>query len=286
MKRWIALLLALLLAFCCSGCRSGQEDSDFSDAIEADGGELSALPPEVWQREDPEEDKSPAELPARQIVWGPGKETDEAGRPVACVRLQEKYGKYNAFFLLEQTEQICLTFDEGYENGYTAAILDTLRGKNVSAVFFVTMDYVKKEPELVERMIQEGHQLGNHSTHHPNMTGLSEEQARKEVLQLHEYVQETFGYRMTLFRAPEGAISERSMAIVKSLGYQNVLWSFAYRDWSPQQQPEAADALKKLTERCHPGAIYLLHAVSKTNAQILGDFIDAVRSRGYEFRAL
>lgn len=286
MKRWIALLLALLLAFCCSGCRSGQEDSDFSDAIEADGGELSALPPEVWQREDPEEVKSTADLSARQIVWGPGKETDQAGRPVACVRLQEKYGKYNAFFLLEETEQICLTFDEGYENGYTAAILDTLREKNVSAVFFVTMDYVKKEPELVERMIREGHQVGNHSTHHPNMTGLSEEQARKEVLQLHEYVQETFSYTMTLFRAPEGAISERSMAIVKSLGYQNVLWSFAYRDWSPQQQPGAADALKKLTERCHPGAIYLLHAVSKTNAQILGDFIDAVRSRGYDFRAL
>ena len=223
------------------------------------------------------------QLDSKQITWGPGSILDGQGRPEACVMLQQQYGKYSAWFIGQEEDKIYLTFDEGYENGYTSQILDVLKEKNVSAVFFVTMDYVTKEPELVQRMIDEGHAVGNHTTNHPNMTRISLEDAKKEVEQLHEYIQSEFGYEMMLFRAPEGAISEQTMALLQSMGYENVLWSFAYHDWDVNQQMSCETALKKATEQLHPGAIYLLHAVSRTNAEILGDWIDAVRSQGYEF---
>ena len=176
-----------------------------------------------------------------------------------------------------------MTFDEGYENGFTADILDTLQEKQVPAVFFVTMDYVQDQPELVQRMIDEGHIVGNHSTTHPNMTTLSIEEAEAEIMELHEYVKEHFNYEMFLFRAPEGAFSHQSLAIAQYLGYQSVLWSFAYNDWNTDQQPSAEDALQRLTNALHPGAVYLLHAVSKTNHDILGEWIREAKAEGYSF---
>ncbi len=223
------------------------------------------------------------QLDSKQITWGPGSILDGQGRPEACVMLQQQYGKYGAWFIGQEEDKVYLTFDEGYENGYTSQILDVLKEKNVSAVFFVTMDYVTKVPELVQRMIDEGHAVGNHTTNHPNMTRISLEDAKKEVEQLHEYMQSEFGYEMMLFRAPEGAISEQTMALLQSMGYENVLWSFAYHDWDVNQQMSYETALKKATEQLHPGAIYLLHAVSRTNAEILGEWVDAVRAQGYEF---
>ena len=226
------------------------------------------------------------QLEAKQITWGPGSILDSEGRPEACVRLQEQYGKYSAWFLGQNEDRVYLTFDEGYENGYTARILDVLKEKNVTAVFFVTMDYVVNEPELVQRMIDEGHTVGNHTTNHPNLTNISLEEAKEEVQELHEYMLDKFGYEMTLFRAPEGAISEQTMALLQSMNYENVLWSFAYHDWDVNQQMSCETALKKTTEQLHPGAIYLLHAVSRTNAEILGDWIDETRAQGYEFGSL
>ena len=226
------------------------------------------------------------QLEAKQITWGPGSILDSEGRPEACVRLQEQYGKYSAWFLGQNEDRVYLTFDEGYENGYTARILDVLKEKNVAAVFFVTMDYVVNEPELVHRMIDEGHTVGNHTTNHPNLTNISLEEAKEEVQELHEYMLDKFGYEMTLFRAPEGAISEQTMALLQSMNYENVLWSFAYHDWDVNQQMSCETALKKTTEQLHPGAIYLLHAVSRTNAEILGDWIDETRAQGYEFGSL
>ena len=226
------------------------------------------------------------QLEAKQITWGPGSILDSEGRPEACVRLQEQYGKYSAWFLGQNEDRVYLTFDEGYENGYTARILDVLKEKNVTAVFFVTMDYVVNEPELVQRMIDEGHTVGNHTTNHPNLTKISLEEAKEEVQELHEYMLDKFGYEMTLFRAPEGAISEQTMALLQSMNYENVLWSFAYHDWDVNQQMSYETALKKTTEQLHPGAIYLLHAVSRTNAEILGDWIDETRAQGYEFGSL
>jgi delta-lactam-biosynthetic de-N-acetylase len=217
--------------------------------------------------------------------WGPGTIADDRNRPVGATDYQELYGKYNADFIKEDSQKIYLTLDEGYENGYTSVILDVLKEKGVSAVFFVTMPYVKAEPDLIRRMIEEGHVVGGHSVSHPadGMPSLSLEKQLSEMQELHEYVKNEFGYEMYLFRYPAGIFSEQSLALMQAIGYRSVFWSFAYRDWVTDDQPDPGEALEKVMSRLHPGAIYLLHAVSATNAQIMGDFIDQARAAGYEF---
>lgn len=219
------------------------------------------------------------------ITWGPGIQTGEDHRPVAPVAFQEKYKNLWAEFIRENEKVIYLTFDEGYENGYTGVILDILKEKNVSAVFFVTMPYAREETELLNRMVEEGHVIGNHSVSHPasGMPSLSVEEQIGEIKELHAFIAEQYGYEMYLFRPPAGIFSEQSLAVTASLGYRTVLWSFAYADWDPQKQMSKATALDKMINRLHPGAIYLLHAVSSTNAAVLGEFIDAARSEGYQF---
>lgn len=214
--------------------------------------------------------------------WGLGPYTDEANRPVDAVRAQEKYGDRGAYYILPDDGKIYLTFDEGYENGYTAQILDVLKEKDVKAVFFITMQYAKDEPELVQRMIDEGHVVGNHSVRHKSMPTLSVDEMTQEVLGLHEYILQNFGYQMTLFRPPMGEYSEQSLSVLQNLGYKSVMWSFAHYDYDPEKQPEHQAAHDKILAAAHGGAIYLLHAVSKTNTEILGDVIDAFRAEGYE----
>ena len=176
--------------------------------------------------------------------------------------------------------EIHLTFDAGYENGCTTEILDTLKEKNVKALFFVTYDYCKTNDELVQRMIDDGHIVGNHTYTHPSMPDCSESEMIEEVMALHDYVAEKFGYNMCYFRFPKGEFSEKSLDTVKSLGYTSVFWSFAYSDWDTNAQPDPAAALQKIKESTHSG-IYLLHAVSETNAQILGEVIDYWQNEGY-----
>lgn len=217
--------------------------------------------------------------------YGQGTHFDELNRPRGALRFNEGYSKFNAKALDETEEKvITLTFDQGYENGYTGKILDTLKEKGVKATFFVVYDYAKRQPELVQRMIDEGHTVASHSWHHYSMPDLSVEDAKKEIMDLHEYMLENFGICMNKFRPPKGEYSELSLAITGDLGYTTVLWSFAYADWDPDKQPEPEASLKKLIERAHPGAIYLLHSVSATNAEILGDFIDAMIEQGYTFK--
>lgn len=217
--------------------------------------------------------------------WGQGNQTDEQNRPISCVQYQEKYGHLDADFIGEEPKEILLTFDEGYENGYTSQILDVLKEKSCPAVFFVTMPYVKEHPELIRRMIDEGHAVGNHTVSHPSMPEISLQEAAGEITELHDYVKENFDYEMTLFRTPMGEWSEQTLALTQKLGYRSVFWSFAYRDWLTDDQPDPEEALDKVTGCLHPGAIYLLHAVSSTNTQILADFIETVRDQGYTFRA-
>lgn len=215
--------------------------------------------------------------------WGQGVDVDNDNRPISCTQFQDKYGILNAHFIEENDKNIYLTFDEGYENGYTAQILDILKEKKCPAVFFVTMPYVKENPDLIKRMIDEGHTVGNHSVNHPSMPTVGLEQAVEEITQLHDYVKEEFQYNMTLFRPPMGEWSEQTLALTKQLGYQSLFWSFAYKDWETDNQPDPTTSLEKITKAVHPGAIYLLHAVSSTNTAILGDFIDQVRNQGYVF---
>ncbi len=218
--------------------------------------------------------------------WGQGHNVDESNRPTGCLQFQTQYGKYDAYYIGEKTKTIYLTFDEGYENGYTSKILDTLKEKKVPAVFFVTYDYCDRNPELIKRMISEGHVVGNHSWSHPSMPTVSLEKAKDEILKLHEYVKTNFGYEMTLFRPPMGEFSERTLALTQQLGYKSVFWSYAYQDWDPDNQIGAEAAYQKVTEAEHEGAIYLLHAVSKDNAEILGRVIDDMRGKGYTFSTL
>lgn len=217
--------------------------------------------------------------------WGQGVNMDEKNRPTGALMMQEKYGKYNAYFIGEESQTIYLTFDEGYEYGQTESILNTLKEKGVKATFFVTKPYAEDEPELVRRMIDEGHILGNHSVTHPSkgLPSQTLEQQQNEVMGNHEYIKENFGYDMYLFRYPAGRFSEQSLAMVNNCNYKSIFWSFAYLDYDVNNQPDRTASLAKLKERLHPGAIYLLHAESETNAAILGDFIDTAMAAGYEF---
>ncbi len=224
-------------------------------------------------------------LDTQKLGWGPGGPVDADNRPDGATVYQEKYGQYAADFIRENNQNIYLTFDEGYENGYTDDILDTLQEKGVQAVFFVTMPYVQSEPELVQRMIDEGHIVGNHSVNHPSFPEISLEECQQEIMELHDYVKENFGYEMSLFRFPMGEFSEADLKVVQDLGYRSVFWSFAYRDWLVDEQPDPQEAIATIEDKCHPGAIYLLHAVSETNAQILGQVIDDLRGEGYVFCA-
>lgn len=216
------------------------------------------------------------------IGWGLGKAKDSLNRPLDAVNAQEKYGKYSSLFIdLSETNTVYLTFDEGYENGYTASVLDTLRERGVKAVFFVTYGYCKDSPELVERMISEGHTVGNHSYSHPSFPKCTEADVIEEVTLLHDYVKENFDYEMTLFRFPMGEFSEKTLAALQKLGYTSVFWSFAYKDWDADNQPSAQEAYDTVTSALHDGGIYLIHAVSKANADSLGDIISFWKQSGF-----
>lgn len=230
---------------------------------------------------------SRAELEAMDTTlngYGQGIHVDDWNRPYGALDAQKTYGKYDAFFIAPPDGSMYLTFDEGYENGYTPQILDVLKEKEVKAVFFVTMDYCKSDPELVRRMIDEGHTVGNHSVHHKSMPTLTIDEMVDEVMGLHDYVKEHFGYEMHLFRPPMGQFSQQSLAVVQNLGYKTVDWSFAYYDYEPEDQPTPAAAYDRIIGAAHDGAIYLLHAVSQTNTAILGALIDAFQRAGYELK--
>ena len=216
------------------------------------------------------------------VAYGMGVDVDSMNRPLGAIQAQEQYGDMGGLFIGDSTnKQIRLTFDEGYENGCTAGILDTLKEKNVRAVFFVTYDYCKRNPELVKRMIAEGHTVGNHTWSHPSLPECSPDELYSELSLLHEYVRDEFGYDMYVMRPPKGEFSQRVLACAKELGYTTVLWSFAYPDWDVNNQPDQEQAFQKITGKSHNGAVYLLHAVSETNAAILGRVIDYWRDSGF-----
>ncbi|GIO85904.1 delta-lactam-biosynthetic de-N-acetylase [Paenibacillus faecis] len=196
--------------------------------------------------------------------------------------------KHGAIFLGDTTRKdLFLTFDNGYENGYTAPILDTLKAKKVPAVFFITGHYVKDQPELVKRMAAEGHLVGNHSWSHPDMTTISDSQIKDELDRVKQASAKLTGTdRMAYLRPPRGIFSERVLRVTKELGYTNVFWSIAYKDWDVNDQKGAPYAYRKVIDQLHPGAVILLHSVSKDNAAALGAIIDEARRQGYEFRSL
>ena len=216
-----------------------------------------------------------------KIGYGQGTATDEKNRPVDAVQFNSRYGDLDAFALSEDEKRIIITFDQGYENGYTAKILDTLKEKDVQAIFFLTGPYAKTESALVQRMIDEGHVLGNHGMTHASLPTLSDENAKEEIMSLHNYVMNNYGYQMQYFRCPCGEYSEKALETAQQCSYKTLFWSSAYVDWKTDQQPSPQEGLRKLTESAHGGEILLLHSVSSTNAEILGELIDSFRAMGY-----
>lgn len=178
-----------------------------------------------------------------------------------------------------------LTFDEGYENGYTSIILDALREKGVKAAFFVTAPYVKENPDLIKRMADEGHIIGNHTVNHPSVPSVTNpDDLTAELIELDRLIYGICGTHTKFFRPPKGEYSMRTLYLTKSMGYTNVFWSDAYVDWN--NNTSAQEAHDTVTKRLHPGEVLLLHAVSKGNAEALKDIIDTAHRGGYTFKSL
>lgn len=186
----------------------------------------------------------------------------------------------------KESKCVYLTFDEGYEAGYTPQILDTLKANDVKAAFFITGHYLNTQPELVKRMIDEGHIVGNHTVNHPSMPDLDNDKLKEEITKLHTAVFEKFGYEMKYLRPPKGEFSQRTLHLTKSLGYTTVMWSFAYDDWDESKQGRETYAKEKVLSNLHNGAVILLHSNSKDNCNILDEIIKEIKKQGYEFKTL
>ena len=197
--------------------------------------------------------------------------------------------RYNAFYLGNTNEKVLyLTFDAGYENGCTAKILDTLKKHDVPAAFFLVGNYLEKNPDLVRRMVTDGHIVGNHTMHHYNMSKISDPTLfQKELADLETLYQQVTGEKMSKFyRPPQGTYSAENLQMAKDLGYTTVFWSLAYVDWENDSQPTKEQAFSKLLPRIHDGAVLLLHSTSQTNAEILDELLTRYKEMGYQFAPL
>ena len=204
------------------------------------------------------------------------------------VNAQKELEKYGGLALDTKSSDkvLYLTFDCGYENGYTSKVLDALKEKNVPAAFFVTLTYIKSSPDLITRMIKEGHIVGNHSNTHPCFANISREKMAQEIQDVDNYLRTKFGYSSPFFRFPEGAYSENALDLVNTIGYRSIFWSVAYVDWDPNTIRGKDYTIDTLMSRIHPGAVILLHSVSPDNAAAMGEFIDKARAEGYTFKSL
>ena len=197
--------------------------------------------------------------------------------------------QYDAVYLGDTTQKVIyLTFDAGYENGCTAKILDVLQAHDVPAAFFLVGNYIETNPDLVRRMVAEGHIVGNHTMHHYDMSKISDAAAfQKELEDLEKLYFDVTGEEMQkYYRPPQGIYSEENLQMAKNLGYKTVFWSLAYVDWNNDEQPTAAYAFSKLLPRSHNGMVVLLHSTSQTNAQILDELLTKWEEQGYEFRSI
>ena len=186
----------------------------------------------------------------------------------------------------KESKKVYLTFDEGYEAGYTEKILEVLKQNEVKACFFITAHYVNTSSDLVQKMIDNGHIIGNHTVNHKSMPSLNNEQIKEEVMNLHTTICNKFNYEMKYIRPPKGEYSESTINYCNTLGYTTVMWSFAYDDWDENKQGREEYAKKKILENIHNGAVILLHGNSKDNTNVLDYCIKEIRNMGYEFETL
>lgn len=310
MKKLLAILV--IMSFILTGCSQDVEKNINTEEIQSrPSGEIKDIPKdenketvkesgenkenikasgEIQKEEEIKTEiiqTSTSTLSNQKCAWG-FRRMKENKQPEFSSVFTKPLDEYNGIYVGNKDEKVIyLTFDEGYENGYTAEILDTLKEKEVPAIFFVTMPYVKQNKELVQRMIDEGHIVGNHTVNHPSMPEvLDDEKVRKEVMDLHDYVKENFNYEMTFIRPPKGEYSERTVKICRDLGYTTVLWSAAYDDWDVKKQDRLDYARSMIYNNLHNGSVMLLHAVSKDNTKLLPEVIDKIREDGYELCSL
>ena len=197
--------------------------------------------------------------------------------------------QYNAYYMAGGDEKVLyLTFDCGYENGNTEPILDALKNHNAPATFFVVGHFLESAPDIVKRMVEEGHTVGNHTYHHPDMSQISDVASfQKEVNDVSNLFHEITGADMAMYyRPPQGKYSTANLQMAKDMGYCTFFWSLAYVDWNQDDQPSHEEAMEKLMGRVHPGAIVLLHSTSKTNGEILDEVLTKWEEMGYTFRPL
>lgn len=213
---------------------------------------------------------------------------EEGKRPAGNATIDD-LKQYNAYYASDTDEKILyLTFDAGYENGNTPAILEALKKHQAPAVFFAVGNFIKDNPDLIKRMITEGHIVGNHTMTHPDMSQISSmESFQKELEGVEELYTSVTGEPMTKFyRPPRGVYSTENLSMAKELGYSSFFWSLAYVDWIQEQQPSKEEAFQKLIPRIHPGAIVLLHNTSSTNAAILDELLTRWEEMGYQFHSI
>ena len=309
MIRFYRLISVFLIFLLCAGCVSTDDtvslptNEDSTLPVQAQpsvtvqrvfygeaGGDtltgLCALPPMQYTVSDPNNTAKLSETPVEHYF---GKaENGEVHR--YSREFQESFESKNLDAVVYDTrtdkKRIYLTFDCGYENGNTAKILDVLKEKNVPAAFFCTLHEVKSEPELIARMINEGHIVGNHSVSHADFTAISRNRMAEEIVDYDTFLRQNFGYSSMFFRFPEGKYNENAVNLINSLGFSCVFWSAAYSDWNTDAQKGADYAFEQVTKQLHPGMILLLHSVSADNAEAMGDIIDYARQQGYEFCSL
>lgn len=247
---------------------------------------LPALALQDFAVEDPENTRG---LSTEKVGYSYGVAKDGAPHETS-VQNQSYFSEngYQAFCLdtVSEEKTLYLTFDCGYENGYTEMILDTLKEKDVPAAFFCTLPQVEDNPQLIARMITEGHIVGNHSVKHPSFPTLTRIEMAQEIQGMDDYLRTNFGYSEPFFRFPMGEYSDCALDLVGSIGYRSVFWSVAYEDWDLDNQRGTQYAFDTVTARLHPGAVILLHSVSPDNANALGQIIDWAREQGYVFKSL
>ena len=220
-------------------------------------------------------------------AWGLSFRTE--GSPPIGPAGSDELRRYDAAYLGDPTDKVIyLTFDAGYENGSTAKILDILKKHQVPAAFFLVGNYMEKNADLVRRMVEEGHIVGNHTMHHPDMSKLTDKAAfQKELTDLEDLFRTVTGKELPKFyRPPQGLYSAENLKIAKEMGYKTVFWSLAYVDWNNDSQPTAEYAFSKLLPRTHNGAVVLLHSTSQTNAEILDELLTKWKEMGYRFESI
>lgn len=225
--------------------------------------------------------------PLQSQNWGLG--FSEKGQPPTGMATVEELKEYQTYFLGNTEEKkIYLTFDAGYENGNTEPILDALKNHGVKATFFVVGHYLETAPDIVKRMVSEGHTVGNHTYHHYDMSQISDfEQFRNEIVSVEEQYKKITGEEMVkYYRPPQGKYHVENLEMAKELGYHTFFWSLAYVDWKQDKQPTPDEAFEKLLERVHPGAIVLLHSTSATNGEIMDELLSKWEEEGYTFGTL